>query len=171
MTKAWIAATLLLAGCQEAKDTGPNEEAPAPVPAVPAVAASVAPATSDPGAAKPLASFEGMDADGDGAVASAEHARAAQTMFEMMDGDRDGGVTLAEMDAARAAIGGSAKLASEKKIAEVDADGDGKLTLAEHVAGSNAMFARMDVNKDDRLDRGEWDQGHLVLQTIPAEKR
>lgn len=162
MTNGWIvaaAAAMVLAGCQDAKKAGPEEQAAG---SLPVRAKPVPPVTANPAAAKPLASFAGMDADGDGAVSSAEHARAAQTMFQMMDGDRDGTVTVAEMDAAQAAIGDSRALSSEKKIGLLDADGDAKLTLAEYVAGSNALFAEMDANKDDRLDRAEWDTGQAM---------
>ena len=172
MGKVWMAAAaglaaLALSGCGS-KETGP--EASDTAAAAPETASPVAAATADPGAAKPLASFAGMDADGDGFVSSAEHAKAAQTMFQMMDADKDGAVTVAEMDAARAAIGGSAALSSEKKIGTIDADSDGKLTLAEYVAGSNGMFAQMDANKDDRLDRAEWDTGHVVLKPAASAK-
>jgi len=155
---------LTLSGCGQ-KETGP-EEADS-MAEVPATATPVPPAVENPAVAKPLSSFEGMDADGDGFVSSAEHAKATQTMFQMMDADRDGAVTVAEMDAAQSAISGSDALSSEKKIATIDADGDGKLTLAEYVAGSNAMFSGMDANKDDRLDRAEWDKGHAVLAPKP----
>ena len=156
-------AALMLAGCN-GKETGPEEAA---TDSIPATATPVAAATADPAAAKPLASFAGMDGDNDGFVSSAEHAKATQTMFQMMDADASGSVSVAEMDAARDAVGGSTALSSEKKIATIDGDGDGKLTLAEHVAGANAMFARMDANKDDRLDRAEWDKGHAGLKPSP----
>jgi len=168
MGKRWMMAAafaaLAVSGCGR-KETGPEEDDTAA--SAPATATPLPPAVENPAAAKPLASFEGMDADGDGFVSSAEHAKATQAMFQMMDADKDGGVTVAEMDAARKAIGGSAALSSEKKIATIDADGDGKLTLAEYVAGSNGTFADMDVNKDDRLDRAEWDKGHAVLTPKP----
>jgi hypothetical protein len=172
MSKAWMALAvgamaLALAGCGS-KKTGPEAEDSAA--AAPETATPVAAATADPGAAKPLASFAGMDSDGDGFVSSAEHAKAAQTMFQMMDADKDGAVTVVEMDAAQAAIGGSKALSSEKKIGTIDAAGDGKLTLAEYVAGSNGMFASMDADKDDRLDRAEWDQGHAMLSPTPETK-
>jgi hypothetical protein len=146
---------LALAGCGE-KETGPEEDAPV---SAPATAGPVPAAIESPAAARPLSSFAGMDDDGDGYVSSAEHAKAAQTMFRMTDADRDGAVSVGEMDAAQMAMGGPAGVSSEKKIAQIDGDGDGNLTLAEYVAGSNAMFAQMDVNKDDRLDRAEWDKG------------
>lgn len=160
---AVVLAGLALTACN-GKETGPEESASE---SIPATATPVAAATADPAAARPLASFAGMDADGDGFVSSAEHATASQTMFQMMDADKDGSVTTAEMDAARDAVGGSTALSSEKKIATIDGDGDGTLTLAEHVAGANAMFARMDANKDDRLDRAEWDKGHAALKPAP----
>ena len=160
-------AVLMLAGCG-GKETGPEEAAATD--SIPATATPVAAATADPAAAKPLASFAGMDGDGDGFVSSAEHAKATQTMFQMMDADANGSVSVGEMDAARDAVGGSTALSSEKKIATLDSDGDGKLTLAEHVAGANAMFAKMDANADDRLDRAEWDRGHAILKPSPAAK-
>jgi len=173
MGKHWLVAVALaglaLSGCGGAKETGPEEDAS--VAAAPETAPSLPAAVDDPAAAKPLASFEGMDADGDGYVSSAEHAKAAQTMFALMDADKDGSVTVAEMDAAQTAIGGSSALSSEKKISTIDSDGDGKLTLAEYVAGSNAMFAEMDANKDDRLDHPEWDKGHAMLSPTPEATR
>lgn len=168
MNKLWFAGgivALVLGGCQD-KETGP--EAGDTIAEAPATATPLPPAVDDPAAAKPLASFAGMDSDADRYVSSAEHAKATQAMFQMMDADKDGAVTVPEMDAARSAIGGSDALSSEKKIATLDADGDGKLTLAEYVAGANAMFAAMDANKDDRLDRTEWDKGHAVLAPAPA---
>ena len=161
---AGMIAALALSAC-ESKETGPEATA---TDSIPATATPVAAATDAPGAARPLASFAGMDADGDGSVSSAEHAKASQTMFQMMDANQDGLVTAAEMDAARDAVGGSTALSSEKKIATIDGDGDGKLTLVEHVAGANAMFARMDANQDDRLDRAEWDKGHAMLNPMPS---
>ena len=62
--------------------------------------------------------------------------------------------------------------ASSRLRGQSDGDGDGKLTLAEYVGGSNGLFARMDANKDTRLDRAEWDAGHALPApgTVPAEK-
>ena len=148
------AAVLALAGC-EAKETGPDDGAT--VAAAPAVAPPVPAATASPDAAKPLASFEGKDSDGDARVTSAEYAIAAQTMFRMMDAAKDGSVTLAELDAAREAIGQRGELSSEKVIAANDSDSDGKLTLSEWVAGANAQFNAMDTNRDGAIDRTEWD--------------
>ena len=168
MRKAWIGAArasslalalgvfAALAGC-DAKETGPEAQDTAAV--APAVATPVPPATADPAATKPLLSFAGMDADGNGLVTSAENAKASQTIFQAMDLDNDGAVTLTEMDAARDAIGERPEFSSEKLIEAADSDHDGKLTLGEWVAASNARFARFDANKDDALTLAEWQTG------------
>jgi PBP1b-binding outer membrane lipoprotein LpoB len=166
MRMAWMAVplvALVLAGCD--KETGPEEATPE---TAPATAAPTPPAIDDPSAARPLASFEGMDADGNGMISSVEHAKAAQKLFQVMDADADGAITVPEMDAAREAIGTVRTMSSEKIVAALYGDSDGKLTLAEHVAGANAVFARMDVNRDDEVDRPEWDKLH-ALSTGEAE--
>ena len=151
-----LAATVALAGCG-AKETGPEAQDTAAT--APATATPVPAAVADPAATKPLLSFAGMDADGDGVVTSAENARASQTIFQAMDLDKDGAVTLTEMDAARAAIGRGPNLSSEKLIEAADADHDGKLTLGEWVATANARFARFDTNTDETLTLAEWQAG------------
>lgn len=145
-------AAALLAGC-EAKETGPQPEAPE---AVPAVAEPVPPAVEDPHATAPLASFTGRDGDGDGMLTSAEQGLAAQKIFAAIDADNDGGMTVAEMDAAREALGLPVEPSSEKLIADADSDGDNKLTLAEWVASSNAEFSRADKDSNGKLSPEEW---------------
>ena len=149
----FTASAAALAGCQQQKETGPDVMASGA--SAPVVAPSVPTATENPAAARPLASFEGKDADGDGRVTAAEYAQAAQTMFRMMDADKDGGVTVAELDAARNAIGADPNIPSEKVITANDSDGDGKLTLSEWMAGANAQFGTLDRNKDSVLDGAE----------------
>ena len=176
MRKAWIGtaragslalalgAAIALAGCG-AKETGPEAQDTAAT--APVVATPVPPAVADPGATKPLLSFAGMDADGNGVVTSAENAKASQTIFQAMDLDKDGAVTLAEMDSARDAIGQRPELSSEKLIEAADSDHDGKLTLGEWVAASNARFARFDTDKDDSLTLAEWQAG-MTAEVPPA---
>lgn len=155
---------LALTGCAD-KETGPEPRDTTAT--APAIATPVPPAVADPGATKPLLGFAGMDADGNGVVASAENAKASQTIFQAMDLDKDGAVTLAEMDAARNAIGQRPELSSEKLIEAADSDHDGKLTLGEWVAASNARFARFDANKDDALTLAEWNAG-MAAEMPPA---
>ncbi|WP_338467325.1 EF-hand domain-containing protein [Novosphingobium sp. ZN18A2] len=151
-------AVAVLSGCSD-KETGPDDtdtSAAAPIVATPLPAI-----TSDPEAAKPLTSFEGKDANHDGAISQAEYAKAAQSIFQMMDADQNGTVTVQEMDAARTALGiGDAALSSEKLIQQADSDGDGKLTLGEWMANANAQFDKMDTNQDGSIDRQEWDAAH-----------
>lgn len=163
-TVAAAIAALALAGCDKAKETGPEETGFEVVPVV----ATPVPAAVDNPASNPLTSFAGMDSDRDGFVSSSEHAKAAQAMYQMMDADKDGGVTVGEMDAALKAIGGSTARSSEKKIATIDNDGDGKLTIAEYVAGANGTFAAMDASKDERLDKAEWTKGHAMPTPAPT---
>lgn len=160
-----LGAAVALAGC-DAKETGP--EAQDTTATAPVVATPVPAAIADPAATKPLLSFAGMDADGNGVVTSAENAKASQTIFQAMDLDKDGAVTLAEMDAARDAIGERPEFSSEKLIEAADADHDGKLTLGEWVAASNARFARFDTDKDDALTPAEWQAGIAAEAPVGA---
>jgi hypothetical protein len=157
-------AAALLAGCE--KETGP--ETADITAAAPSVATPVPPVVADPAATRPLFSFEGMDANGDGVVESAENAKASQAIFQAIDLDKDGAVTLAEMDVARAVIGERPQLSSEKLIEGGDSDHDGKLTLGEWVASANARFAAFDTNKDDALTLAEWQAGIAAEAPPPA---
>ena len=104
--------------------------------------------------------FATMDGNADGRITSEEHATGAARMFAVMDADNDAHVTAAEMDAAQAALGGDARMASADKIAVVDGDDDGILSRDEHVAGARSMFARMDADGDGAVTRTELAAGH-----------
>ena len=114
------------------------------------------------------ASFAGMDLDHDGRVSASEHTAATRRMFAAMDTNADGKVSATEMTKAQAAVTGhKAKpgdLSSAEKIRTIDQNGDRALSAAEHEAGAAMMFARMDANKDGKLSRTEFDQGHAALK-------
>lgn len=148
-----VSCLALLSGCEQNKETGPTVVATGGE--APEVAAPVPAATENPALARPLASFEGKDADGDGKVTVAEYASAAQTMFRMMDADKDGAVTVDELGAARDAIGAGGNISAEKVVAANDSDNNGKLTLSEWMAGANAQFSALDGNHDSVLDGSE----------------
>jgi hypothetical protein len=116
-------------------------------------------------AAGPADLFAQMDANQNGRVTVAEHARSARLMFLAMDADGDGRVTAAEMTAAQGKVGNQKAdaLSSAEKIKAIDGDGDGVLTLAEHVRASKAMFGKMDANRDGVLSKAEHDAGHAVM--------
>jgi len=111
--------------------------------------------------------FSKMDSDSDGRVTAAEHARGARAMFVAMDRNGDGRVTADEMTAAQAQVGSgtpeSRALSSADKIRVIDRNRDKVLTLREHVAGAREMFARMDGNRDGRLDEAEYSAGQARL--------
>lgn len=166
LSLAIAGAFFLLAGCQNT-ETGPDDADTAA--AAPVIATPLPAIVSDPAAAKPLTSFEGKDANGDGKISQAEYAKAAQAIFQMMDADQSGTVTVQEMDAARAALGlSNAAGSSEKTIQQADSDGDGKLTLAEWMANANAQFDAMDANKDGFIDHQEWDTAHPDATPAPG---
>jgi Ca2+-binding EF-hand superfamily protein len=109
-----------------------------------------------------------MDLDHDGKLVATEHAAATRRMFATMDRNADGKVSAAEMDAAHYAVTGQkakpGQMGSPDKIRAVDQNGDRVLSAAEHDAGAAMMFARMDANKDGKLSRGEFEQGHAALK-------
>lgn len=47
---------------------------------------------------------------------------------------------------------------------KIDADGDGTVTRAEAQAAATAMFAKMDVNKDGKLDKADREQSRQQMQ-------
>ena len=108
--------------------------------------------------------FKSMDTNNDGQVTSAEHAAGVTKMFSGMDADRDGFVTTTEMDAYHmgmqpASAGKSPKMSSTDKIRTLDTDNDGKLSSAEHDAGAQAMFTRMDADSSGGLSQAEMASG------------
>jgi Ca2+-binding EF-hand superfamily protein len=126
------------------------------------------------------AKFKMMDRDSDGKVTSSEHTTSAKAMFTKMDADKDGKVTGSEMDASHAAMkeGHEGKsphaahegkhdreMSSAQKIAMIDEDGDGAITAAEHAAGSQSMFKKMDGNGDGSLSKEECREGHKKMMT------
>jgi Ca2+-binding EF-hand superfamily protein len=120
--------------------------------------------------------FKMMDTDGDGRVSRAEHAAGAKQMFEQMDTNHDGYVTADEMEAfhhAKMAKDDDDKdrdehaqreMSAAEKIKVIDTDGDGKISAAEHAAGSEKMFDKMDANHDGFLSKEEMEEGHKMMK-------
>jgi Ca2+-binding EF-hand superfamily protein len=109
--------------------------------------------------------FKKMDTNGDGKVTRAEHAAGAKQMFTECDVNKDGVVTAAEMDAAMALKGekpDKREKTSAEKIRMIDQNGDGQLTVAEHNAGTEQMFAKMDKDGDGALSKEECAEGMKI---------
>lgn len=107
--------------------------------------------------------FAKMDGNGDGKISRAEHSAGAQQMFAEMDANSDGIVTAAEMDAKKSMkpdAAGRTEMSAKEKIKAIDQNADGQLTAAEHAAGSETMFGKMDTNGDGALSKEELKAGH-----------
>ena len=118
--------------------------------------------------------FKLMDTNGDGKISRAEHAAGAQAMFGKMDANADGMVSADEMAAAHGERKSSKLKFWDKKDKEemsvfenlsiIDTNGDGQISRAEHEAGSDKMFTKMDKNDDGFLSREEFDEGHQAMK-------
>ncbi|CDO36880.1 EF-hand domain-containing protein [Novosphingobium sp. KN65.2] len=69
------------------------------------------------------------------------------------------------ISAATLAIGGVAYAQMPHGNSMMDTDGDGVVTRAEAQASAAAMFARMDVNKDGKLDEADRELRHTEMKT------
>jgi Ca2+-binding EF-hand superfamily protein len=138
--------------------------------------------------------FQKMDTDGDGRVSRTEHAAGARQMFQVCDADGDGVMTAAELKShgkkghksdksKRHSSDGMSQqdekrrhaddhgerhdkgdMSASEKIQHIDTDGDGRVTAAEHNAGTEQMFAKMDANSDGFLTEDEMKAGHKTMK-------
>lgn len=115
--------------------------------------------------------FNKIDANNDGVISKAEFnsmsAKRGENRKSRWDANGDGDVNVKDREARHAKRKemhekrqekGEKRKAMRKDKGEwfnPDANGDGVITLDEHKAATEAMFARMDVNKDGILSEGE----------------
>ncbi len=104
-----------------------------------------------------------LDANGDKVIDKAEVPDSAQPAFakllELADTDKDGKLDQVELRAAMRADGPAKEVAKSAEPAmlrfkKMDKDDDGKVTKAEFV-GPEAMFGRLDADKDGSIGRDE----------------
>lgn len=98
-----------------------------------------------------LASFDRVDADGDGAISRAEYRSVQAARWPQIDRNGDGYLT--EDDFPRAAARRARMQLAE--IAYLDTDGDGRISQNEFVDGQPPLFRRADQNGDGALTRSE----------------
>ncbi|AOS43263.1 transaldolase/EF-hand domain-containing protein [Lacunisphaera limnophila] len=125
--------------------------------------------------------FKASDTNSDGKLSRSEHAVTSKKMFTDSDTNRDGSVTLVEMTAAHEKMksemttksdqpGNVAKAAPDEMspaamIKLHDKNSDGQLSTAEHTAGCDAMFTKMDSNNDKSLSKEECKAGEKMMKS------
>ncbi len=98
--------------------------------------------------------FDRLDTNRDGKLSRAELPRRAQRRFHLLDTNGDGGVNHEELMAAikqRLARRGRRK----RGLAAADQNLDGRITRAEFETHNQAIFARLDRNRDGALALNE----------------
>ena len=107
------------------------------------------------------ASFDAIDADGDGVLSEAEmqqfSARAFEERFAITDANGDGALNGAEMEALRSERNDRR---IERVMGRLDRNDDGLLQYSElsQVAGRNRIFGRLDANQDGEVSRDEFER-------------
>ncbi len=121
---------------------------------------------------EPYTMFKTMDTDNDGQFTRAEHVAGSKKLFADMDTNRDGQVTVAEMTALYTMKADQPTKAGEPTAGEMavliiklnDTNQDGRLSAAEHAAGNESMFIKLDTNKDGWLSETECEAGKKMMK-------
>ncbi|MFQ6548693.1 EF-hand domain-containing protein [Aestuariibius sp. 2305UL40-4] len=114
-------------------------------------------AQGGPGAA----SFDAIDADGDGVLSEAEMQQFSEMAFEerfaRADADGDGALNAAEMEAMRSE---RTDRRMQRMMGRLDRNNDGLLQYVElsQMAGRNRIFGRLDANQDGEVSRDEFER-------------
>lgn len=105
--------------------------------------------------------FAKLDADGNGAISSAEGEAAAVEMFERRDGDGGGFLSETEFMSSRQAGKASAERVQKlsdfksKRFAAADKNGDRRISAEEFFAAAQQRFGATDANGDGQITREE----------------
>lgn len=111
--------------------------------------------------------FAQFDTDGDGAVSAAEFAATRKAAVEGLDADGDGKLSADELLAKEVKeFEARAKTRVAARIAAQDVDGDGLLSAAELAthAAPQALFDRLDANKDGTVSADEANAMRQMMQ-------
>jgi Ca2+-binding EF-hand superfamily protein len=102
----------------------------------------------------PQQRFQMLDKNGDGKVTRDEFP-GNPDVFDRIDSDKDGLLSISEVtQAPPGAGGGMVPTLLRERLRAMDTDGDGKITRGEF-QGPQAIFDRLDVNKDGVLNRDD----------------
>lgn len=102
------------------------------------------------------ATFESLDANGDGRLVRAELDAHMKTRFERRDTNGDGVLSREELTA-QAQTNASARL--DRMLARVDTNKDGVISFEEmSAARGGRMFQRADADEDGAISKAEFDQ-------------
>lgn len=121
------------------------------------------------------AMLQRIDTNGDGLISKAENRAAAEARFARMDANGDGTISADERGKGmgkwkrggrRGAMDESAP-GDKARGMKADANGDGVITRAEFDAENAARFARMDVNKDGKIDASEMPKPRRMRGAMP----
>lgn len=121
----------------------------------------------------PMFDFATLDADKDGKITKAEMEAAKAARFAAMDSNSDGKVSAEEMTAAREKMRAERQATMmTRMIAKFDTDGDGMLSATEMPTPPNgdAMFDRIDTDKDGAISQAEADAAKQMMQERMAER-
>ncbi|WP_146344357.1 EF-hand domain-containing protein [Phaeobacter marinintestinus] len=131
--------------------------------AITVTAASAFAETPKPGKHGPRATFEQLDADGDGQVTQAEMEAHRAGRFTEMDTNGDGKLTADEMQAHGQQ---KAKDRSAKMLEKFDKDGDGALSAEEmpKPRHGDKMFGRIDTDGSGGVSKEEFDAAKAKMK-------
>ncbi|PTX56882.1 EF hand domain-containing protein [Litoreibacter ponti] len=110
----------------------------------------------------PRASFEELDANGDGGITQAEMQAHRMARFAAADADNDGSITREEL-LARAQEGAGERMSKrvDRMIERLDANDDGALSEAELTAAVETRggrgFSRADADGDGSISKAEFE--------------
>jgi hypothetical protein len=118
-----------------------------------------------------------VDTNGDGLISRAESRAAAEARFARIDADSDGAIEAGEgrgfrdgrrRGGGRFGMRGGRGVQGMRLAKMADVNKDGAISRAEYDAAAAQRFARMDANKDGKLDRADRPQRMPPPAQAPA---
>ena len=103
--------------------------------------------------------FSKIDKNKDGKISNKEYVDAVVATFNKYDLNKNGVLSKEEIKFIE-------KIESEKFIKDVDSNNDGKIERNEFIAAAEKIFLRMDKNKDNYINRREWNAGKSSSDTL-----